>query len=560
MKNHHNKILLFITIISALVLIKCTENHVLPTLGSIFVTSDPIGAEIHLDGENTGKVTPDSLVNLLSGDYTITLRMSEFNADSLSIKISDNETVPVDLFLSEENPEGEIQLTSLPSGAMIFLDGANTNLTTPATFSNLERGTYSFSLRLNLYENSNFDVNLEKDETVEKNTRMIIAGSSGNLFINSIPEGAKIFLDNFDTGLLTPDTIKPLAVGDYEIKLTLDEYKDSVFTTTLSAGQLTSELIELKALVNITASVNPANSGTVEGTGGYVEGDRVTLSAIPNTGYRFVNWTEGGSSVSTNSEYSFTVTDDRQLIANFTLIEYDVTVAANPDGGGFVDGSGTYKHGETATIEATANNGFRFENWTENSNIVSTDESFDVVITSNRDFAANFVEIGNLTVNSFPEGADIYFGNDFTGEQTPQTFTDILAGQYTVTLKLEDFADETVNTTVNSGQTTDLGTINLTDTTSAVDVVEITFEILLGGNIKFYFRFNQDIRFDTLNVLLPNNETINWPKNGEVVSAGDTSDWTYPEKIIGNWRFNFIGRKLRGLGAEFDFDKILTVE
>lgn len=559
MKNYLNKILLFTAIISSFVMIRCTENHVLPTLGTIFVTSDPLGAEIFLDGENTGKVTPDSLVDLLTGDYQITLKRNEFVDSSFTVNVNNTETRSFDLFLNESDPEGEISLTSSPSGVMIYLEGVNTNQTTPATFSNLERGTYNFSLRLNLYDNSNFEIVLDKDESVEKNTNMIIAGSSGSLFINSVPEGAKIYLDNFDTGLITPSTIEPLAVTNYEVKLTLADYKDSVFTTTLTAGQLTSEVIELKELLDISATVNPENSGTVEGAGGYVEGERATLRAIPNTGYRFVRWTEGGSNVSNNEEYSFTVTEDRQLVANFTLKEYDVTVSSSPGNGGSVEGEDTYKHGETATISATANDGYKFVNWTENSNVVSTDSSFNVVITSDRDFVANFVEIGNLTVNSFPEGANIYFGDNPTGEQTPYTFLDILAGQYSVTLKLEDFADATVNANVNSGQTTDLGIINLIDTTSAVDV-EITYEVKSDNRIEFTFVFNQGIRFQTLNALLPDNTPSSQEYNGQMIPAGVGLVWVYAQKIIGNWRFNFIGNKVRGLGSEFNFQKIVQVE
>jgi hypothetical protein len=39
--------------------------------------------------------------------------------------------------------------------------------------------------------------------------------------------------------------------------------------------------------------------------------------ASANSGYEFTNWTEGGTQVSTNSNYTFTVTSNRTLVANF---------------------------------------------------------------------------------------------------------------------------------------------------------------------------------------------------------------------------------------------------
>lgn len=67
----------------------------------------------------------------------------------------------------------------------------------------------------------------------------------------------------------------------------------------------------------VTVSASPAAGGTVTGGGTYEEGDKVTLTATPAEGYKFVNWTENGSVVSTNAAYTFTVTGNRTLVANF---------------------------------------------------------------------------------------------------------------------------------------------------------------------------------------------------------------------------------------------------
>ena len=88
--------------------------------------------------------------------------------------------------------------------------------------------------------------------------------------------------------------------------------------------------------VAITASVNPANAGTITGAGTYEPGTTVTLTATANEGYTFTNWTKNGVSVSTNATYSFTVSTAAAYVANFTLNSYTVTATANPTEGGTV--------------------------------------------------------------------------------------------------------------------------------------------------------------------------------------------------------------------------------
>ena len=81
----------------------------------------------------------------------------------------------------------------------------------------------------------------------------------------------------------------------------------------------------------ITVTVTPANSGTVTGAGTYEMGTTCTLTATPNTGYEFTNWTENGTEVSTNVSYTFTVTENRNLVANFTSISGGYHWTVNPN-------------------------------------------------------------------------------------------------------------------------------------------------------------------------------------------------------------------------------------
>ena len=83
----------------------------------------------------------------------------------------------------------------------------------------------------------------------------------------------------------------------------------------------------------ITATVNPAETGTVTGAGTYKEGKTATLKATPTEGYAFTCWTEGEDTVSTAANYSFKVAADRSLVANFIkkTISYELNGGAFPE-------------------------------------------------------------------------------------------------------------------------------------------------------------------------------------------------------------------------------------
>lgn len=71
---------------------------------------------------------------------------------------------------------------------------------------------------------------------------------------------------------------------------------------------------------NITAESFPDEAGTIEGTGFFEMNTQVTLSAIPNAGWKFDNWTEINEVVSYDSTITVNVDSAKHLIANFTTL------------------------------------------------------------------------------------------------------------------------------------------------------------------------------------------------------------------------------------------------
>ncbi|MBR0539572.1 MAG: T9SS type A sorting domain-containing protein [Bacteroidales bacterium] len=181
----------------------------------------------------------------------------------------------------------------------------------------------------------------------------------------------------------------------------------------------------------ITVSANPTNGGTVTGGGSYQQGQSCTVTATPATGFTFLRWTENGSQVSTNASYTFTVTGNRTLVAQFQAQpqNYTVSVSANPTNGGTVSGGGTYQQGQQCTVHATANTGYTFTNWTENGNVVSTNANYSFTVTSNRTLVANFTaQTYTITTTANPTnggtvagGGTFNYGQSCTLTATPAT-------------------------------------------------------------------------------------------------------------------------------------------
>ena len=109
-------------------------------------------------------------------------------------------------------------------------------------------------------------------------------------------------------------------------------------------------------------------NGFCNGSNTYNYGTEITIEALAYIGYHFVQWSDGN----TENPRTITVTEDINLTAEFAINQYQVTL--DFEGSGSVTGSGTYDYGTEITIEATANTGYRFVQWsdsiTENPRII----------------------------------------------------------------------------------------------------------------------------------------------------------------------------------------------
>ena len=164
--------------------------------------------------------------------------------------------------------------------------------------------------------------------------------------------------------------------------------------------------------IPLTYSVIASNGGTVSTTGGTSRyKNDVTITATPNSGYKFVNWTSGETVLSTSESLKFKIEQDTSITANFAQIQYYMIAVSAENG--TVRGGGTYEEGNTVTIVATPSDGYRFTGWTSNGTLVSTNATYSFTASENLTLVANMEQItynvaATASEGGFVSGAGTY--------------------------------------------------------------------------------------------------------------------------------------------------------
>lgn len=182
----------------------------------------------------------------------------------------------------------------------------------------------------------------------------------------------------------TEITIKATAADGYKFVRWTDntegsENRNRLYTVT---GDVTMTAVFTERNNVIYKITVAAEYGTVNGAGSYAGNEEITLTAIPERGYKFVGWTDGDK----NATRTITVTQDKLYTAEFELETYTVTVVAQ---NGTVTGADDYEFGSSATLTATANTGYQFSGWSDG----NTDNPRSVTVEDNVTYTAEFAPI-----------------------------------------------------------------------------------------------------------------------------------------------------------------------
>lgn len=152
----------------------------------------------------------------------------------------------------------------------------------------------------------------------------------------------------------------------------------------------------------VTLNTSTPQYGILSGGGVHTIGSTATIRATANPGYHFVSWNDGNTSASRTIQVGGT---DCSYLATFEANPCTpITTESNSTGGGITSGSGSYPQGSTITINATANPGYRFVKWEDD----STSASRTIIIGTNEATYTAYFERNTLTAVTLLRNNDAY--------------------------------------------------------------------------------------------------------------------------------------------------------
>ena len=179
----------------------------------------------------------------------------------------------------------------------------------------------------------------------------------------------------------TTATLSAVANYGYHFTQWSDAVTDNPRIVTVLNNATYTAQFAINSYTLTVQSSNPA-IGTTSGSGSYNYLTPVNITALPNVGYHFVQWSDGN----TTNPRLVSVTANATYTAQFAINSYAVGVTSNNSTMGSVSGSGTYNHNSTATLTATPYYGYHFVQWQDG----NTQNPRTVVVTDSAQYTAQF--------------------------------------------------------------------------------------------------------------------------------------------------------------------------
>lgn len=222
----------------------------------------------------------------------------------------------------------------------------------------------------------------------------------------STPQGSSAFYQDTLMVVAQPTAHYHVASWQGEGIVTRSAHKDTAWVKMDNNRTLTCIFAIDTHSVAVTSS--DIVRGMVEASGTeFVYGTPCTVTATAYTGYTFHHWSNGV----TANPYTFAVMEDVELTAIFLAPgeeTYTVTVGVNDPAMGNASANGNASAivmgGETVTLTATANEGYRFVRWNDNNN----EATRTITVTSDTTFTAFFEAVQGISDVQILNSAKIF--------------------------------------------------------------------------------------------------------------------------------------------------------
>ncbi|AFK05956.1 hypothetical protein Theba_0222 [Mesotoga prima MesG1.Ag.4.2] len=363
-------------------------------------------------------------------------------------------------------------------GANVTFNGDSkaTDAQGKAVFTGVLVGSRAYTVSKEGYNNSTGNVDVDGDESVD----VTLTKKTYTLAVNIVGQGT--VTKNPDKAAYTHGEVVQLTANP------ADNWNFTGWSGDL-AGSTNPESITMNSdktvtanfsIVQYTITASAGAGGTISPSGQVKvnHGSNQSFSISANTGYDIQDVKVDGATEGAIGSYTFSnVTSDHTIAATFKIKTYTVSVSSNPVEGGSVNGGGTYNHGAQVSCQATANEGYRFVNWTEGGVVVSDNSTYTFNITANRNLVANFVRVYSVTFSVVDsegvlQGAEVSFNGEtkVTDVQGKAVFTGVVTGSKAYTVSKEGYNSATGTVNIDSDKGVDITLVKKTYTLTVSSV------------------------------------------------------------------------------------------
>jgi hypothetical protein len=349
---------------------------------------------------------------------------------------------------------------------------------------------------------------------------------------------------------------------------------ETAFTMPGQAVTVTAHFEAIPPTYELTMAVYPQGSGTATdetNASPYPQGALVSIKAVANLGYRFVNWTAPAGVFDNANETETTFTMPGQAVtvtANLELIPtYELTMAVSPTGSGAaidMTGGSPYAEGTIVSIKAQANQGYDFVNWTAPSGVFGNANQAEttftmpgqaVTVTANFEVDPMVAAGGYHTVGLEANGTVVATGLNTDGQCNIGAWDNIIqlaaGGYHTVGLRTDG--------TVAGVGLNDYGQCSVGNWTNIVQVSagnKHTVGLKSDGTVvavgdNGYGQCDVDEWDDIVQVAAGYRHTVGLKSDGTVVAVGD--DY-FGQCSVGGWEdiIQVAAGGYHTIGLEFD--------
>ena len=202
--------------------------------GTVYITSDPPGGNLYIDGVPKGK-TPILIDALTPGPHAVLIRKTNYEDYTDTVTADPSRIPEYHESLIPLPQTGFLGIVSVPNNATAYIDGAVFG-TTPTRLLRISAGNHQLLIQKPGYRNYTQTLAIAGGSSGLVQADLEKVPDDGTLVVDSAPSGASVYLNGIYK-TVTPVTFENMPVGNYTLEFRKLNYTSQNITFSLNGGE-----------------------------------------------------------------------------------------------------------------------------------------------------------------------------------------------------------------------------------------------------------------------------------------------------------------------------------